>query len=73
MCLKELIAVAFESSEPLYLLGVLAPSLHRESTDSVILPLFPYFWHCHPYILQHFNGNALVTLLLQHFIVCTLK
>ena len=23
-----------------------------------ILPLFLYtFWHCHPYILQHFNGN----------------
>ena len=36
MCLKGLIAVAFESSEPLYLVSV--PSLHRESTDSLILP-----------------------------------
>ena len=38
--LKGLIAAAFESSEPLYLLGlkidVSAPSLHRESTDSLI-------------------------------------
>ena len=33
MCLKGLIAAAFESSEPLHLS---APSLHRESTDSLI-------------------------------------
>ena len=38
MCLKGLIAATFERSEPLYLLrlmGVSAPSLHRESTDSL--------------------------------------
>ena len=40
MCLKGLTAAVFESSEPLHLLrlmGVLAPSLHRESTDSLIV------------------------------------
>ena len=40
MCLKGLIAAVFEISEPLHLLclmGVSAPSLHRESTDSLIL------------------------------------
>ena len=26
-----------------------------------ILHLFLYFWHCHPYILQHFNGNVLLS------------
>ena len=39
MCLKGLIAAAFERSEPLYLLrlmGVSAPFLHGESTDSLI-------------------------------------
>ena len=37
MFLKGLIAAALESSEPLYLMGVSAPSLHRESTDSLII------------------------------------
>ena len=40
MCLKGLIAAVFKISEPLHLLslmGVSAPSLHRESTDSLIL------------------------------------
>ena len=40
MCLKGLIAAVFEMSEPLHLLclmGMSAPSLHRESTDSLIL------------------------------------
>ena len=38
MFLKGLIAAALESSEPLHfgLMGVSAPSLHRESTDSLI-------------------------------------
>ena len=39
MFLKGLIAAALESSDPLHLLrlmGVSAPSLHRESTDSMI-------------------------------------
>ena len=22
---------------------------------------FSTFWHCHPYILQHFNGNVLLS------------
>ena len=43
MFLKGLIAAVFESSEPLHLLrlrmGMSAPSLHRESTDSLIPPL----------------------------------
>ena len=45
MCLKGLIAAAFESSEPLHFLrlnGVSAPSLHRESTDSLIEALLKY-------------------------------
>ena len=36
---KGLVTAAFGSSEPFYMLrlmGVLAPSLHRESTDSLI-------------------------------------
>ena len=40
MFLKGLIVAAFESSEPLYLLGLIgvsAPSLHRECTNSLIL------------------------------------
>ena len=39
MCLKGLIGAVFESSEPLHLLrlnGRVQPSLHRESTDSLI-------------------------------------
>ena len=39
MCLKRLITVPFERSEPFYLLrlmGVSVPSLHIESTDSMI-------------------------------------
>ena len=39
MCLERLIAVLFESSELFHLLrlmGVLVPSLHIESTDSMI-------------------------------------
>ena len=43
MCLKRLITVPFESSEPLYLLrlmGVLVPSLHIESTyDTALVSL----------------------------------
>ena len=38
VCLKKLITSAFESSKPLFLLmimGVSAPSRHRESTDSI--------------------------------------
>ena len=40
MCLKRLIPVPFERSEPFHLLrlmGVLVPSLHIESTDCMIL------------------------------------
>ena len=33
-----------------------------------ILHLFPTFWHCHPYIFQHFNGNVF-TLLFHWFFV----
>ena len=39
MCLKRLITVPFERSEPFHLLrlmGVSVPSLHIESTDSMI-------------------------------------
>ena len=39
MCLKGLVTAAFESSELFYILrsmGVSAPSLHIESTDSLI-------------------------------------
>ena len=38
MCLKRLITAAFGSSGPFYMDGhvVLAPSLHRESTNSMI-------------------------------------
>ena len=36
VCLKRPITSAFESSQPLLLYGVSAPSLHIESTDSMI-------------------------------------
>ena len=39
MCLKRLITVPFERSEPFYFkakMGVSVPSLHIESTDSMI-------------------------------------
>ena len=37
LCLKRLMTVAFGSSEPFHLgVSVTAPSLHRESTDSLI-------------------------------------
>ena len=42
MCLKAFITAAFEGSEALYLyrlMGVSAPSLHRESTDSLMIRL----------------------------------
>ena len=44
MCLKWLVAATFESSGPLHLLklGMSMPSLHRESTDSLV-PHFQYF------------------------------
>ena len=45
MCLKRLITVPFERSEPFYLLrlmGVSVPSLHIESTDSMI---YIYIYH----------------------------
>ena len=37
MFLKGLIAASFESSEQLHLLRLNAPSLHRESTESLII------------------------------------
>ena len=43
MCLKRPITAPFERSEPFHLLrlmGVSVPSLHIESTDSMILPSF---------------------------------
>ena len=27
-------------------------------------------WHCHPYILQHFNGNVFFTLVSLVFLCC---
>ena len=27
----------------------------------IYCPYFSTFWHCHPYILQHFNGNVFYT------------
>ena len=34
--------------------------------------LFLYFWHCHPYILQHFNGNVFtpVSLIFRYILAC---
>ena len=46
MCLKRPITVPFERSEPFHLLrlmGVSVPSLHIESTDSMILSLNSFF------------------------------
>ena len=34
-----------------------------------ILPCFPTFWHYHPYILQHFNGNVFTPLFHWFFVV----
>ena len=38
----------------------------------IYMPLFPNFWYCHPYILQHFNGNVLTPLFHCFFIVHSL-
>ena len=34
---------------------------------------FSTFWHCHPYILQHFNGNAFTPfrLIPKHLVIAT--
>ena len=52
MCLKGLIAAAFESSEPLRggLMDVSAPSLHRESTDSLIRSTMHKVSECFCYV-----------------------
>ena len=47
--------------------------LHPLCCCIYILHLFLYFfWHCHPYVLQHFNGNVF-TLFLTVFIQWSLK
>ena len=33
---------------------------------------FSTFWHCHPYILQHFNGNAFTPLFHWFFVAYSL-
>ena len=33
---------------------------------------FPTFWHCHPYILQHFNGNVFTPLFHCFFVAYSL-
>ena len=64
-CLKGLIAAAFDSSEPLLLLGLMgvsAPSLHIESTDSMIH--FIYAVRHHAAIMAYVD---LATLILAEF------
>ena len=38
----------------------------------IYCPCFSTFWHCHPYILQHFNGNVftLVSLIFRCILAC---
>ena len=38
----------------------------------IYCPCFPTFWHCHPYILQHFNGNVFTPLFHWFFVVYSL-
>ena len=49
----------------LVLLHALIPCL-----AAYILHLF--LWHCHPYILQHFNGNVFTPLFHWFFVVYSL-